>query len=449
MSIGVQVRDSASNAPVPRTLVVFFADGKPVRGAITIWEGLTRPVPVPKIAGLKVRTFLEGYKSTEQTLDLAKPDVPNDAGAPTFVVRVAPLTAAERAAEPRASAFVATGADGGAIDSVPADSEVSLQASLAAAAAADPLAPEAFVIEPNNFLVAPLTSATPGADGSYKGSSKISFLPGTYNYYLAVRSRADVSGPMQVVSVTAESKKPTVRIQGQVVAADDGGAPIPDTIVTVEMGGAYVTYNDSTRATPYYQFGGVTNDAGMFDIPVPDEQLGTHTFADGFQYGVGQTIAVPSEGGFRLIKNTRIAPALAGQIPTASGFVASKTLGGAPITAVAPGEKFYLSATLTRGDAGIDPLSDEIIVAEPAYHWIRVLNPPSAGYLGALKEFPDGRYWLEVRAPSAPPASGDAGALDAGSGDGGVTPWTLRYYLVYTSEGCIVGNKQILSLTVQ
>jgi hypothetical protein len=278
---------------------------------------------------------------------------------------------------------------------------------------ADPIA-EVILVEPNHFALATLDGS---GDGPYGKDLGAPAQAGTFSWYLVSRTKGDVVSEVQTATVEVTSKKPLVPFRGTVV---DGitNAPLAGAVVTLEIGGVYLFFSDSSRPSPYYQFGGITAADGTFSISVPQEPIGVHTFADGYLYGGRSAVDDPSLPG-TIVKSKPIAPAQAPYKPVVSGFTAT------PST-VSAGASFSLSANVQRGSGATDPLSDEILLVQPDTAWCGELAPPSPG---GHDDYPDGIYTRTITAP-------------AKSG-------TYTYWLVTTSAGCVTSDKQSLQVTVQ
>jgi hypothetical protein len=72
-----------------------------------------------------------------------------------------------------------------------------------------------------------------------------------------------------------------------IVLDSDTGQPIPNAVITMEVGGVYLPYCDPGKANPFYELGGITGPDGTFTIPVPQSasSFGIHVFADNHLYG--------------------------------------------------------------------------------------------------------------------------------------------------------------------
>jgi hypothetical protein len=208
----------------------------------------------------------------------------------------------------------------------------------------------------------------------------------------------------------------TAQVSGTVVTLlpDGGTAPLAQAVVAVEYGGLYIPWCDLSKASPYYLFGAVTDDAGAFTLTARSGVLGFHGFATRQFY---------SRAGLDTSRGTSVTltltPQSSGQVrPTITGAAFDKS-------AVSAGAMVTLSATVKAGSSS-DPLSDETIVVEPTHSWALELNPPS---LGKKDDFPDGTW---SRTFAAPTQSG-----------------TYTYWLSATSAGCVTSDLVQLTLAVQ
>ncbi len=197
--------------------------------------------------------------------------------------------------------------------------------------------------------------------------------------------------------------------------------PLAGAVVAIEQGGIYLANPDPSRGNPSYVWGARAGDEGTLSMTLPTGPIGVHTFIDGHYYGSRSLdldqplgITVNMEG----FQHEEVPPTITGA-----------TLDPA---SVAPGAMVTLSAAVTQGDHGApdhgpDPLSEEVIVTDPAGRRSRALDPPSAGVQGT--GFPDGTWGTTLRAPT------EAGSYD--------------YYLTATSEGCVTSDVTLLTLEVK
>jgi hypothetical protein len=180
-----------------------------------------------------------------------------------------------------------------------------------------------------------------------------------------------------------------VQVTGTVVSLlDDGGlVPVPNAMVAAEYGGLYLPWCDLSKASPYYLFGAVTDDAGAFALTARAGQLGFHGFATGQYYS-----RAPLNTNKATSVQVVLAPLQPQQVkPTISGAAFNATQ-------VAPGAQVTITATVKAGVA-TDPLSDETILVEPTQSWAAELDPPS---IGKKDDFPDGMWSRTFAAPSQP-----------------------------------------------
>jgi hypothetical protein len=207
-----------------------------------------------------------------------------------------------------------------------------------------------------------------------------------------------------------------VSVSGTVVSAlDDGGlTPVPNAMVAVEYGGLYLPWCDLSKASPYYVFGAVTDDAGAFTLAARAGQLGFHGFATGQYY---------SRAPLDTSKGTTVQVVLSA-LPVGQ---TKPTIAGAAFDAssVAPGAQVTLTATVAAGSPS-DPLSDETILVEPTHSWAVELDPPS---IGKKDDFPDGVWSRTFTAPAE--------------------PGHYVYWLSATTAGCVTGDLVNVSLDVQ
>jgi hypothetical protein len=200
-----------------------------------------------------------------------------------------------------------------------------------------------------------------------------------------------------------------------VTALPDGGTvPVPNAMVAVEYGGLYLPWCDLSKASPYYLFGAVTDDAGAFTLTARAGILGFHGFASRQDYARARVDT--SQG---TMTTLLLSPQASGQArPTISGAAFAQST-------VSAGEAVSLSATVKAGTSS-DPLSDEVIVVEPTQSFALELNPPS---LGKKDDFPDGVWSRSFPAPTQPA--------------------TYTYWLSATSAGCVTSDLVQLTLVVR
>jgi hypothetical protein len=209
-----------------------------------------------------------------------------------------------------------------------------------------------------------------------------------------------------------------VHMTGVVMEARrDGGPPqvIPNAMVSVEYGGLYVPWCDLSKASPYYVFGAITDDAGRFEIDVKEGLLGFHGFATNYLYSrVEPAFAADAATPVTL----KLEPLQDQKKPTSTdaGFDKTTVDAGAMVT---------FTATLTTFDKG-DPLSDENLLVEPTRSWSLELDPPSQG---KKDNFPDGVWTRTFPAPSK--------------------PGTYTYWFSATTSQCITSDVITATLVVQ
>jgi hypothetical protein len=192
------------------------------------------------------------------------------------------------------------------------------------------------------------------------------------------------------------------------------GPVIPNAVVAVEYGGLYLPWCDLSKASPYYVYGALTDDAGRFEIDVAEGSLGFHSFANDYLY----TRAPLDTSKGRDVSLT-MEPLPKGQAqPTLASVAFDKS-------SVAPGETVTLSATVATWK-NTDPLSDETLLVEPTGSWGAELDPPGQG---KKDDFPDG-VWRRTFA--APAKTG-----------------TYTYWLSATTASCITSQLLSLTLTVR
>lgn len=197
------------------------------------------------------------------------------------------------------------------------------------------------------------------------------------------------------------------------------GAPMANSLLSVEVGGRYLPIPDTSRGNPNYTIGAKTDDNGMVMLASPGGVLGVHTFENGFFYG---TDVVPDA----TYKEIKVEPLGATEPrPTSKNFAVL----GAETATVAPGAELDFSADCARAiypDGRVDLLSDEVLLVEPTMHFTKGMDPPAAGE--QAKGFPDGRWKSTTRAPTA--------------------PGTYTYSLVISSEACVTSDRVSVTVVV-
>ncbi len=194
------------------------------------------------------------------------------------------------------------------------------------------------------------------------------------------------------------------------------GEPLAGSIVMVELCKLYSENPDPSKAHPNYRYSAMTGGDGTFSVQVPRGPVGLHTFQVGYRYGFVDIKADAPRTDIQV----RAEPLLpADKIPSLKNFVVSPA-------SVVPGAKVRFSLEVTAGTAK-DPLSDEVVLAEPSRSFGRAMTPPSRGLRG--KAFPDGLWTLDVEAPTI--------------------PGKYTYMASATSEGCVTGARPLVELVVR
>ena len=207
-----------------------------------------------------------------------------------------------------------------------------------------------------------------------------------------------------------------MRLRGTIFESD-GKTIIPFAVLAIEKGGLYVANADASASNPAYLYGGRADSNGQFDLTLPYDSLGIHTFMSNFEYGrMGLEMV---DGGLDRVVTITMAAIGARAKPTITGARAE------PST-VAAGEIFFVRASVAAACAA-DPLSEEILLIEPKTQFSTELDPPCGGRQG--KGYPDGEYARAVRAPKS--------------------PGTYTYYLTATTEQqCVTGDVVPIVVTV-
>ncbi len=188
--------------------------------------------------------------------------------------------------------------------------------------------------------------------------------------------------------------------------------PGADSLVFVELCDLYSENPDPSKAHPNYRYSALVDDAGKFSVDVPKGRVGLHTLLDGYLYGF--KLATDSTTSDIVVT----AEALNGRpTPTVSAFA---------VTPTDASEGSELRFTLTAKSAANDPLSDEVLLAEPVSGLARAFAPPRRGQQG--KGFPDGQWTATLTAPA---------------------PGTYTYYAQAVSEGCAVSNRLDVQVVVR
>ncbi len=199
--------------------------------------------------------------------------------------------------------------------------------------------------------------------------------------------------------------------------ADGGGGTVPSpgvgSLVFVELCGLYTDNPDPSKGHPNYRYVALADEAGKFEVSVPSGPVGLHTLLDGYYYGF-KAVADSTSSGIQV----NASPLGLVQPPVATSFAVTPS-------EVGPGEPLSFSL-MAQAAQPSDPLSDEVLLAEPLSGFARAFDPPSAGEPG--KSFPNGRWTLTVPAPA---------------------PGVYTYYAQAVSEGCAVSARQSVTVTVR
>ncbi len=183
-------------------------------------------------------------------------------------------------------------------------------------------------------------------------------------------------------------------------------------LVFVELCDLYSENPDPSKAHPNYRYSALVDDAGQFSVDVPQGRAGLHTLLEGYLYG--SKLITDSTASNIVVT----AEALNGRpTPTVKDFA---------VTPIEPTEGSELTFTMTVQSAASDPLSEEILLAEPGSGLARAFAPPRRGQQG--KGFPDGQWTATVTAPA---------------------PGSYTYYAQAVSEGCVVSERLSVQVTVR
>jgi hypothetical protein len=188
---------------------------------------------------------------------------------------------------------------------------------------------------------------------------------------------------------------------GAVVQDLTDAAPIPNVLVVVEVGGlnqanpAGIGPDGAAVATvawnPFYQYGGLTDDAGRISIEVPAGAVGLHAFADGYLEGSGGPWdAGPDAGSIPLRFLGALPEAGAPLRPRVHGLTADPLF-------VAPGAPILFTVVVDSPQTG--SLSDQVLLVGPATSQAWALAAPSPAEPGAA--YPPGIYSRIIPAPGA------------------------------------------------
>ncbi len=188
--------------------------------------------------------------------------------------------------------------------------------------------------------------------------------------------------------------------------------PGAGSLVFVELCDLYSENPDPSKAHPNYRYSALVDDAGQFSVDVPKGRVGLHTLLEGYLYGSKLTTDSTASGIVVTAEALNGRPA-----PTAKDFA---------FTPTDPTEGSELRFTLTVQSAANDPLSEEILLAEPVSGLARAFAPPRRGQPG--KGFPDGQWSATLTAPA---------------------PGSYTYYAQAVSEGCAVSERLSVQVTVR
>lgn len=208
-----------------------------------------------------------------------------------------------------------------------------------------------------------------------------------------------------------QESSPSAPLKGNVALQSSGAsAPGAGSLVFVELCKLYSDNPDPSKANPNYRYVAMADSAGNFSLDVPKGTVGLHTLLEGYTYGflaVGDSTSPQVE----VVNAEALGPRVA---PKASQFTVTPTEGTA-------GKLLTFSVNIQA--TATDPISEEVLLAEPVSHLARAFAPPSRGNQG--KGFPNGTWTVTLTAPA---------------------PGTYTYYVQATSEQCSVSNR--LSVTV-
>ena len=196
----------------------------------------------------------------------------------------------------------------------------------------------------------------------------------------------------------------------------DTGKPIADTLLCIEVGGAYVATPDPAKGNPSWQHAAITDAGGKAELVLPVDTYGFHSFVEGYLYGTNKQDVDDTEFALTINMNS-ISPDE--PVPLVSDVYLTPTT-------VEPGGVFGVSVNAAAA-ADNKPLSEEVLVIVPAMGMCAAMNPPSPGNPG--KGYPDGVYKKSLRAPTQ--------------------PGTYDVWVSVTSEHCVTAPLQKLQLLVQ
>jgi hypothetical protein len=194
---------------------------------------------------------------------------------------------------------------------------------------------------------------------------------------------------------------------------DGGTAPAAGSLIFIELCDLYSENPDPTKAHPNYRYVALADADGNFVVDVPKGTVGLHTLLEGYTYGsllvadsTAPNIHVQSE------------PLNGRQPPTVSRFVVT------PVDAQ-PGATLSFSMNVQAAQS--DPISEEVLLAEPISGIARAFAPPRRGSPG--RGFPDGTWTASLTAPA--------------------TPGTYTYYAQVVSEQCAVSTRLLVQVNVR
>jgi hypothetical protein len=226
---------------------------------------------------------------------------------------------------------------------------------------------------------------------------------------------AALAGLSTGAACTSTSDEAELRIK---VLDPAGQRPLAGAIVSMEVGGLYVTNPDPSRGNPSFVYGARTDEQGTLRVPLKTDEIGVHSFVGGYFYGA-RLVELDQDVGITIF----MAPLTSRDPAPAPPTISNERLDPAIVTA---GGQFTVSADVATGDPD-DPLSEEVIVTCPTQTMSSALDPPSRGIPG--KMYPDGFWSRTLVAPNQP------GRYDC--------------YLTATTEGCVTGDIKLLVLEVQ
>jgi hypothetical protein len=179
-------------------------------------------------------------------------------------------------------------------------------------------------------------------------------------------------------------------------------APIANVLVVVEVGGldqpnpAAVGPDGGPIATvawnPLFQYGALTDDAGLIRVDVSGGPVGLHAFANGYLEGTGGPWdAGPDAGSIPLRFLGALPEGGADRRPQVHGLTADPPY-------AAPGAPVLFTVVVDAPSFG--ELTDEVLLVLPATHQAWALASPAPAAPGGA--YPPGIYSRIVTAPDAP-----------------------------------------------